>query len=186
VAERVSLAKRRPRLEGVFGPLTEEVDASLRVIFERVDATLRALATHHGTSGASLERTGLELTLFPSGQLEISSDVGASDGLGNIVAFMVELRPTWFYGVGSDKAGWDVEASIDADCRHTNDHGGMDPVFRGEVIRATDPEAAARALLGAAEELRRLGTTKPLSFWLDRARDAPDDHQRPTDAESKT
>lgn len=98
---------------------------------------------------------------------------------------MVDLRPALYYGATSGEPGWDVEATIDADCRHTKDHGGMDPVFRGEVVHATNPEEAARALLDASVELHRLGTTKPLSFWLDKARDAAEDRQRPTNAEAE-
>lgn len=170
MAENVSLAKRRSRLEGVFGPITEEVNASLRFIFKQVDTVLLELASHHGRTRAGWEGTGLELTLFPSGQLEISSDVGTNDGQGNSVVFMVGLRPAWFHGTSSGEPGWDVEATIDADCRHDKDHGGMDSVFRGEVVHTTDPEESARALLDAAVEIHRLGTTMPLSFWLDKAR----------------
>jgi hypothetical protein len=70
---------------------------------------------------------------------------------------MVELRPAWYYGEPSGEPGWDVEGTIDADCRHKKDHGGMDPVFRGEIVHATDPEEAARALLDVAVELHRPG-----------------------------
>jgi hypothetical protein len=173
VAEFVSLAKQRPRLEGVFGPLTEDADASLRGIFARVDDTLMSIASHFGTSRAGHEGTGLKLVLLPSGQLFISGDVGTSDGHGKVVEFMVELRPSWVHGVRSGELGWDVEATIDADCQHTNDHGGMDTVFSGRVAHTNDPEESARSLLDAAAQLLQLATTRPVSSWLDRARDMP-------------
>lgn len=172
MAQYVSLAKR-PRLEGIFGPLSQEVDASLRVIFQQVDASLLALTSHHGTGGVGREGPVLELRLYASGQLEIFGDVAVGDVQGNCVEFMVELRPGWFVGSTSGEPGWDVEATIDADCQHRTDHGGLETVFRSEVVHATDPEEAARALLDVAVELHRLGTTKPVSFWLDMARDAP-------------
>ena len=171
MAALVSLAKHHPHLEGVFGPLTPKDDRALRATFAEIDEELLALASHLGQRGAGGQGTGLELVWKQSGQLSIASCVGATRN--SIAAdFCVELRPAWFYGPPTTgDAGWDVEATIQVDCQHSPDHGGMDLVWeRGDIRRRTPAEAAAE-LLGAAGELRRQGTDYPLEHWQSLTRD---------------
>jgi hypothetical protein len=172
VAETVSLAKARPRLEGVFGPLSVEDDHILRSTLSQADVELLALAEHFGRDGAGWQGTGLELVWYPSGRLAISSFVGAADDAGHAADFCAELHPSWFYGEASGEAAWNIESTIQVDCQHTLDHGGIEGVWdRGEVQRGT-PTEAAKELLEAVRLLRRLGTEHPLDYWLAKAKDS--------------
>lgn len=170
MAETVSLARKRPRIEGVFGPLTADEDSALRSIMAEVDTELLALGAHLGRSRAGWEGSGLELVWVPSGQLSISSFVGVPVEPGLAVDFYVELRPIWFYGNPDGSIGWVVEASVQADCQHVPSHSSMDTVWdRGEVTRDS-PKLAVAELLEAAKELHVLGRQHAPAHWLELAK----------------
>ncbi len=85
--ETSSLQKNRPHLEAVLGPLSSEDDAKIRAIFDDVDAVLLGIARHFNRDRAGWEGTGLELTSMASGQVAISSHVGACVDDGKCVDF---------------------------------------------------------------------------------------------------
>ena len=164
------MQKNRPHLEAVFGPLASEDDAKIRAIFDEVDVVLLEIAHHYHLDRAGWEGTGLELTLMVSGQVSISSHVGACVGK-ECVDFCLELRPSWYFGERSPTLTWQVVTEIYADCRHAVDHCSMDTVRETSARIASSVEAAA-ALLTAARALQKLATDFPLEHWLELASDA--------------
>jgi hypothetical protein len=165
VAQTVSLALKRPKLEAVFGPLTGADDIRLRQILVEADVDLIAIAAHFGRERAGWKGTGLELEWYPSGQLCLSSFVDAADSPGS-VDFCVELRPAWFYGEQTGEPGWDIEASIQADCHHDRGHRGVDAIWTRVTPTVSSPIEAVRDLAEATRELRSLAVARPLSHWL--------------------
>jgi hypothetical protein len=115
--ETSSLQKNRPHLEAVLGPLSAEDDAKIRGIFAEADMLLLEIAHHFHHDRAGWEGTGLELTWAASGQVSISSNVGARVEDGKCVDFCVELRPSWYYGDCSPTLMSEVETEIYADER---------------------------------------------------------------------
>ena len=166
-----SLQKNRPHLEPVLGPLSFEDDAKIRTIFDEVDVVLLEIAHYCHRDRAGWEGTGLELTLAASGQVAISSHVGACIDGGKCVDFGIELHPSWYFGERSPTLTWDVATEIYADCQHAAVHSSMDTVHENSTRSATSVEAAA-ALLAAARDLLRLATDFPLEHWLELASDA--------------
>ena len=166
-----SLQKNRPHLETVLGPLSSEDDAKIRAIFAEADMLLLEIAHHFHHDRAGWEGTGLELTWAASGQVSISSNVGARVQDGKCVDFGVELRPSWYYGDRSPSLMWEVETEIYADCQHAVDHGSMDLVHETSTRIANSKEAAA-ALLSQVRELLALATDFSLAHWLALASDA--------------
>ena len=142
--ETVNITTERPALEGVLGPLSDARDVAIRAELITLSADLEAAAEAvgfriDGSDGA------LELAWYPSGQMSIGGSVSGSDNSGNLVTFGAELRPSWFYGKRSDVLTWDVETTIEVDCRHAADHGGMDEV-NAESTAADSAESAVDAL----------------------------------------
>lgn len=163
--ETSSLRKNRPHLEAVLGPLSAQDDKTVRAIFDEVDGILLEIARHFGRDRAGWEGTGLELTWMASGQVDISSHVGACIDGNKCVDFCIELRPSWYFGERSSTTTWEIATAIEADChcsRHTV-HGGS--------TRAPTASEAAAALRAAVRELLRLATGFPLEHWLQRAGD---------------
>jgi len=169
--ETSSLQENRPHLEAVLGPLSSEDDAKIRAIFDEVDAVLLGIARHFNGDRAGWEGTGLELTWMASGQVAISSHVGAGVDGGKCVNFCVELRPSWYFGERSSTSTWEVDTAIYADCRHAVDHSSMDTVHEASMRIGTAVEAAL-ATLAASRELLRLATECSLEHWLALASDA--------------
>lgn len=165
-----SLSKNQPHLESVFGALSVEDDSKIRSILKNADDVLLEIANHFGRDRAGWEGTGLELTWMESGQVAISSFVGACTARGGCVDFTIDLQPSWYYGEKASTLSWNIESGIQADCGHFDDHGGMDQVH--EVIATTKtPIEAAIEVLNAVQELRRLATTFPLEHWLEMSSD---------------
>lgn len=168
--ETSSLQNNQPHLESVFGPLSADDDSKLRSIFRDVDQILLEIARHYGREEAGSDGTGLELTWMHSGQVAISSHVGSCTPKGGCVDFMLELRPSWYFGERSSLPTWDVEFSVTADCGHAEDHSYMRTVHEA-VVRKESVIAAATEQFNAAQELRRLAKEFPLEHWLKLASD---------------
>jgi hypothetical protein len=154
----------------VLGPLSAQDDASVRAIFDEVDGVLLEIARHFDRDGAGWERTGLELTWAASGQIAISSHVGACTDGTKCVDFCIELRPSWYFGERSSTLTWEIAAEIYADCQHAVDHRSMETVHEASARAITALEAAA-ALRTAARELLRHAMDFPLEYWLQLAAD---------------
>ena len=169
--ETSSLQNNRPHLEAVLGPLSSEDDAQIREIFAEVDMLLLEIAHHFHHDRAGWEGTGLELTWAASGQVSISSNVGARVEDGKCVDFCVELRPSWYYGDRSPTLSWDVETEIYADCQKAVVHPSMDLIHETSK-RIANPVGAAAALLDETRELLAMATNFPLEHWLELACDA--------------
>ena len=159
-----SIQNHQPHLESVLGPLSEEDDFKIRSMFLEIDAMLLGLARSFGKEQAGWEGTGLELTWIRSGQMDISSSVGAVEN-GSCVEYCVALRPSWYFGERSTITTWEIELSIDADCGHRVDCGGMHCVHE-ESAHAKSPMEAAKALHSATMELQRLAADHPINYWL--------------------
>lgn len=166
--EASSLRKNRPHLEAILGALAAEDDSNIRTIFYEVDEVLLEIARHFHCGRAGWEGTGLELIWNVSGQVAISSFVGACLDGTKCVEFCIELRPSWYYGERSPRLTWEVETDVYADCQHANHHHGMESVYDATVCVATPLEAAA-ALRTAARKLLQLATDFPLEHWLELA-----------------
>lgn len=163
--ETSSLRKNWPHLEAVLGPLSAQDDASVRAILDEVDGVLLEIARHFDQDGAGWEGTGLELTWAPSGQVAISSHVGACTEGRKCVDFCIELRPSWYFGERSSTLRWEIATEIYADCQHAVDHGSMETAHKASARAVTALEAAA-AMRTAARELLRRATEVPLEHWL--------------------
>ena len=166
----VSLAKERPHLEGVFGPLNKARDTHIRALLSQVDIVLLQLARHFGRERAGHEGTGLELNWYPSGQVAIGSYVETGDGESHAAAFSLDLWPSWGHEDPSDVAAWIVEATIDVDCQHNTYHESMETVYSRAPGRFRTPEDAAQELLAAAAELTALVTDHPIEYWTSKTK----------------
>ncbi len=169
--ETSSLQKNRPHLEAVLGPLSAEADSKIREIFAEADLLLLEIAHHFHNDCAGWEGTGPELKWAASGQVSISSNVGARVEDGRCVDFCVELLPSWYYGDRSPSLMWEVETEIYADCQHAADHGSMDLVHETSTRIANSEEAAA-TLLYQVRKLLALATDFSLEHWLALASDS--------------
>ena len=163
--ERSSLQKNRPHLDAVLGPLSAEDDSKIRTILSEVDTVLLEIAHHFGRDRAGWEGTGLELTWMQSGQVAISSHVGAFSQKRGCIDFCLELRPSWYFGEKSSVLMWDIEASVEADCGHTVDHSHMHTVHEVSVRKKSAVEATLE-LKTAVRELQRLATEFSIEHWL--------------------
>ncbi len=170
----VSLAKDRPDLSGVFGPLDADDERRVRLIFAEVDAEFLSLLAHFDRGRISWTGTGLELMTYPNTTWCDIAGYVETDNVGDgnhIVSFGVELKPAWKFSQVPASPAWNVDASISADCQHEKYHESMDLVWdRGQVQRTT-PTAAVLELLEAAQQLRRLGIKHPPEHWLAQASD---------------
>jgi hypothetical protein len=140
--ETSSLRKNWPHLEAVLGPLSAQDDASVRAILDEVDGVLLEIARHFDQDGAGWEGTGLELTWAPSGQVAISSHVGACTEGRKCVDFCIELRPSWYFGERSSTLRWEIATEIYADCHHAVDHGSMGD--RAQGVRSRGHRVGSR------------------------------------------
>src|SRR5262249_7301283 len=128
-------------------------------------------ANHFHRDCAGWEGTGLELCWTESGQVSISSHVGATLAGAKCVDFLVELRPSWYFGQRSPMLTWDVDTEIYADCHHAMDHSSMDLVHETSTRFGSAVEAA-RGLLNAARELSSLAMNFSLEHWIELASDS--------------
>jgi hypothetical protein len=158
-----SLAKYRPKLEGIFGPLSKSEDEYLRRVLDQTDTELRRIASHIGNTA------GLEMIWNESGQLFIGGDVNAGDAESHAANFMVELWPCWVHEEPTGKSEWVVETSIYVDCQHVIDHESMDNVFGGQERRQT-PESAVDELLNSTRHLASLALDNPIEYWMSKAK----------------
>jgi len=165
-----SLKKYRPHLEAVLGPITAEDDVKIRTVLDEVDQIMLGIARHFGRERAGWEGTGLELTWMESGQMAISSYVGACTKKGGCIDFCLELLPSWYSGDKSSTLSWVVELSVAADCSHAMDHSHMHTVHEVSV-RANSALLASTTLRSEACELQRLATDFPVEHWLSLASD---------------
>ena len=164
-----SLQRNKPHLESVLGPLSDEDDLRIRSLLDEVDRVLLEIAGNFGRSCAGWEGTGLELNWYASGQVSISSSVGAAASSG-CVEFGIELQPLWCFGNKSSNLAWDIETTISADCSHSNDHGGMDAVHE-TTVRVESAIDAAIAMRSAVDDLQRIAKEYSLEHWLELASD---------------
>jgi hypothetical protein len=161
-----SLQNNRPHLEAVLGPLSSDDDAKIRAIFAEAEVVLLEIANHFHHDRAGWEGTGLELTWAESGQVSISSHVGASVEGAKCVDFLVELRPGWYSGHRSSTLTWEVDIEIYADCHDAVNHSSLELVHEASA-RFASPVEAARGVLSGARELLRLATNFSLEHWLE-------------------
>ncbi|MEM9656221.1 MAG: hypothetical protein AAGA65_29310 [Actinomycetota bacterium] len=112
----------RPLLGAVFGSMSTEAEAEVRAGLLGSTAALAKLAEELGGVANGVDCEGLSLGWLPSGQVDIEGYVAVPGATSITVTFMVELRPSWFYGV-SDRAGWDIETTVAVRCTHDVDHG---------------------------------------------------------------
>ena len=152
-----------PMLEGVLGWMTDEQAGAARVEVltagQQLDAVAERLQGRVGWHGQ-----GLEMHWMPSGQLSIWGSVEAGlDGSG-MVAFIVELRPSWYFGVRKGSPGWEIGVDVEADCQHSPDHGSMHTVF--DWTRSATSLEDAIACLGEAMALLGDLARRPLADWV--------------------
>jgi len=167
-----SIKKIKPRLQSVFGILTQSDDAEIRSILQSADEMLLGFAKFLGSKRAGWEGTGFELAWLPSGQIEIGSFVETELNGEHCVSFTVSLQPTWFYSDFPTEPGWEIEAKIYTDCQHKVNCGNMHCVYEFPPVTAKRPVEAVRALRDMTERLIRLGREKPIEYWLQLAGDA--------------
>ena len=165
------IKRLNPRLQSVFGLLTPSDDTEIRNILNKVDDLLLEFAQYFGSNRAGCEGTGLDLTWFPSGQIEISSFVETGIDGSHRVDFIVSLHPTWSYGDFPAEQAWEIEAEIHADCQHKVNHECMHLVFELPVVTKTRPIDSVAELRNMTAELIQLGKEKPLEYWLQLAGD---------------
>ena len=166
MASASSIAKRRPLLQGIFGPISNKQDRAIGAVLREVDEALADMALRLGGHSQGPDGDGLNLVWLPSGKLHIGGGVSTAN-----VFFGVSLSPSWGYEEASENASWIVEAEIEADCLHSHDHGGTHVVWERPSVRGATPEAAVTALLEATHELATLAFEQPLAVWSDRAKD---------------
>ena len=166
MATTTSIANMQPLLESVLGPMTNAEDKECRAILAEVDNKLLALARYFGQERAGWEGTGLELTWLPSGQVEINSFVEVWLHDSKCVSFLIELRPTWFYGERTGNSEWEIEAEIYADSPEEVKQSAMARVHGFPVLRAMTPKDAVIALSKATDDLIRLAHDTPLEEWI--------------------
>ena len=146
-------------LEGVFGPLSDHDDRSLRSALLACGVRLSQVAQGF-RSGQGEQAGAMKLRWFSSGQTAIESSVAATDSDRSAVTFYLELRPGWFYGDRTDEAGWVVEV----DCQHSPDCGTMHQAFEHVGSAASLDEVIAR-IKEATSEVVRLAEL-PLADWV--------------------
>jgi hypothetical protein len=168
-----SIKKEKPRLQPIFGILTQSDDDEIRSIFQGADEMLLNFAEFLGSKRAGWEGTGFELTWLPSGQIEISSFVESGLDGDHCVSFGISLRPAWFDGSFPQEPEWQVAGEVNADCQHTNYCGHMHCVYDFPPITATHPVEAVRALRDMTEQVIQLGKEKPIEYWLQLTEDTP-------------
>jgi hypothetical protein len=164
-----SIKNLQPRLQPVFGHLTASDDAEIRSILRNIDEILLEFAQYLGSNRVGWEGTGLDLIWYPSGQIEISSFVGAGQG-SRRVQFIVSLKPIWFFGDFPTENAWEIEAEIHADCQHTIDHESH-IVHEFPAVRKSHPIDSVIALRDRTIELIQLGKDKAMEYWLQLAGD---------------
>jgi hypothetical protein len=161
-----SIKKTNPRLQSVFGLLSPSDDIEIRRLLGNTDELLLEFAHFFGKDHAGWEGTGLDLVWYPSGQIEISSNVGAGSDGAHMVDFIVSLYPTWFYGEFPLEEEWKITAEIEADCQHKVDCGHMHRVYELPSVISKNPIEAVTALHNITAELIQLGKEKPIEYWL--------------------
>ena len=164
-----SIAKLSPRLQSVFGLLSVEDDTKIRIILGEINKILLEFAQHFGLNRAGWEGTGLDLVWNPSGQVQISSFIGAGLDGNRCADFIVSLQPGWVYSDFPSEQIWEIEAQIYADCQHKIDHWSMHLVHDLPTVHKTNPIDAVETLRDMTAELVQLGKEKPLEFWLNLA-----------------
>jgi len=159
----VAITSESPLLEVVFGPLSVEQDGALRSQLLELSSLLTATARR--LSGrAGLQGRGLELRVSRSGQASIGSSIGTGDGTGAMVDFIVELRPSWYYGTKTGNPGFEIEVEVLVDCLHTVDHRSMHRVL-GHTTTASSAQEAVQGLSDATRDLVKLATERPVADW---------------------
>jgi hypothetical protein len=166
--ETVVITADAPMLEGVFGPLSDHDDRSLRSALLACGARLSQVAQGF-RSGPVEQAAAMKLRWSPSGQTAIESSVAATDSEGSAVTFNLELRPGWFYGDRTGEAGWVVEVLVEVDCQHSPDCGTMHQAFEHVGSAASLDEVIAR-VEEATSEVVRLAEL-PLADWVAMGRD---------------
>jgi hypothetical protein len=166
-----SLKKLNPRLQPIFGILSESDDAEIRKILSSADEMLLEFAKFFGSNRAGWEGTGLELVWGSSGQIDISSFVETGIDGDHCVSFVVSLQPAWYYGDFPKEQGWNIEAEIYADCQHKAYCGNMHRVYELPTVTCNNPTDSALALRNITAELIRLGKEEPIEYWLQLAGD---------------
>ena len=167
-----SIKKTNPKLQSIFGILTPSADDEIRKVLNDTDEMLLGFAKFFGVKRAGWEGTGLELTWFPSGQIEISSFVETGLDGEHRVSFTMSLHPAWFYENFPTEQEWRIEAEIYADCQHKVYCGNMHCVHELPSTTITNPVDAVKALRDTTAELIKLGKEKPLEYWLQLAGDS--------------
>jgi hypothetical protein len=130
------------------------------------DDLLDAISRHLGNESTShllVVQTGKQTMIHG-----IADACAGGDG-SKCVQFLIELvRGSYDDQTGEwrDTPDWTIDASIDADCQHIVDHGGLEPVHDLPSERAVDPVEAARAFHRATKEIVRSGRQEPLEHWL--------------------
>ena len=152
-----------PMLEGVLGWMTDEQAGAARAgvlaAGQRLDAVAKRLRGRIGWHGR-----GLEMHWMPSGQLSIWGSVEAGLDASRMVAFIVELRPSWYFGDRKGSPGWEIAVDVEADCQHSPDHGSMHTVFEW-TRSATAVEESIACLSDATAVLDDLAS-RPLANWV--------------------
>ena len=167
-----SIKKLNPRLQSVFGILTQLDDTEIRKILSSTDELLIEFAKFFGSNRAGWEGTSLELTWSPSGQIEISSFVETGLDGDHCVSFIVSLQPTWIFGDFPTEQERKIEAEIYADCQHKVYCGNMHRIYELPSVISAHPIGAVTALRNMTAELIKLGKEKPLEYWLQLAGDS--------------
>jgi hypothetical protein len=173
MATNSSLARLSPKLQSIFGLINSSDDAKIRTILNNIDGMLLDFAKCLGVNRAGWEGTGLDLIWFPSGQVNISSFIGAGIKGSSLVDFVISLQPTWSRINFPIEPAWMIEAEIYADCQHKIDHESMHLVFQLPIVTKTHPIDAVIELRNVTAELIKLGKEKPLEYWLQLASDNP-------------
>ena len=162
---------KQPRLESVFGPISEEEDTEIRAVCGEVDRMVLVLANHVGDSSFE-KRGGLCLELSSMGQATIRAyTVGIarfeSDCAkvvvdnGMAITFEVELGPGWNHlGRRTGRREWIIEATIAVD-----GDGGEEVVHSLPDVTALTPMEATLALRGSSGKLLALAQKDSLEKW---------------------
>ena len=150
-------------LEGVFGWMPDEQAQAARqgvlAAGGRLDGLAERLQGRVGWHGH-----GMEMHWMPSGQLSIWGAVEAGLDGSRMVAFIVELRPSWYFRDRKAPPGWEIEVEVEADCQHSPDHGSGHTVF--DWTRSATSVKEAIAVLGEALELLDGLASRPLEEWV--------------------
>lgn len=161
--ECVSITPDGPALEGVLGPLSASDEKTIRSGLVVMGAELQRVADVAGRRVGFLNN-GLELVWLPSGQTCIHTSISGADGAGKVVEFIIELRPSWFFGKRSEKLTWEIESVIQVDCSHADYHRSMHEVVT-ESVEATAPLDAVSALGRSIDQMVRRVTSGAFEQW---------------------